>query len=677
MTMTNTEKIKRIEELTDELNATSILYDKGFPVISDKEWDEKYFELKQLEEEIAETKSNSPTQSIPFVFVTELKKVSHNHPMLSLDKTKDLTTIKNFIGSKRWIAMAKMDGLTCSLHYINGELISAETRGNGIEGEDVTHNAMVISSIPKIINYKKELIVDGEIICTYKNFEKFSTSYKNPRNFASGSIRLLDSEECYKRNLTFVAWDVIKGFETEETLTDKIIKLRQYNFITVPLTICNSITPTIEDAVIFLKEHCSIKSYPIDGIVFKYDNIKEYNAAGRTDHHFKGGIAYKFYDETYSTKLKHIEWTMGRTGVLTPVAIFDPVEIEGSIVERASLHNVSIMKQTLGDCAYVDEPLKIYKANMIIPQVAEAGPKYNHDQVIAANKVPANDSPEFCPICNKPVEYIDNSGVITLICSNPACDGKLINRLDHFAGKKGLDIKGLSKSTFEKLIDWGWINNLQDIFTLKEHRKEWINKSGFGIASVDKILNAIEASRKTTMSKYISALGIPMIGKVAAEALEQKFLTYESFKETVTGSNKKELYNIPGIGEVMIDTILNYDFTEADFIFKNFIQIEQNIIKEEISSDLLKNMIFCITGKTRIYKNRDELANVIKSYGGKVTSSVTSKTTYLINDDINSKSSKNVTAKKLHIPIINEDEFLTLITPPNEKIEPSYLASAT
>ena len=674
MTMTNIEKIKRIEELTDELNATSILYDKGFPVISDKEWDKKYFELKQLEEEIAEAKSNSPTQSIPFTFVTELKKVSHNHPMLSLDKTKDLATVKNFIGNKKWIAMAKMDGLTCSLHYIDGNLVSAETRGNGIEGEDVTHNAMVIPSIPKSIHYKEELIVDGEIICTYKNFEEFSTSYKNPRNFASGSIRLLDAKECYDRKLTFIAWDVIKGFPEKDTLSSKIIELRQYNFLTVPLSIENDITPTIDKAIEVLKDHSKFQSYPIDGIVFKYDNIEEYNNAGRTDHHFKGGLAYKFYDETYDTKLRNIEWTIGRMGVLTPVAIYDDVNIEGTICNRASLHNLSVMNTLFHNTTpYVGQNIKVFKSNLIIPQIYSTEEYKIEDE----EEYQFLSPPIICPYCGERTKVKQDNESKILYCNNPNCAGKLINRLDHFAGKKGLDIKGLSKSTFEKLIDWGWINNLQDIFTLKEHRKEWINKSGFGIASVDKILNAIEASRKTTMSKYISALGIPMIGKVAAEALEQKFLTYESFKETVTGSNKKELYNIPGIGEVMIDTILNYDFTEADFIFKNFIQIEQNIVKEEISSDLLKNMIFCITGKTRVYKNRDELANVIKSYGGKVTSSVTSKTTYLINDDINSKSSKNVTAKKLHIPIINEDEFLTLITPPNEKTEPSYLASAT
>ena len=361
-----------IRSLIDELNRLTVLYDAGQSEISDKKWDELYFKLQEMEKETGIIYPDSPTQKIHFEKVSELKKVKHNHPMLSLDKTKDFDDIKKFVKGHSWIAMAKLDGLTCSLKYLNGKLVSAETRGNGVEGEDITHNAKVISSIPQEINYKDKLIIDGEIICTYEDFEPFKDTYKNPRNFASGSIRLLDSEECKKRHLTFVAWDVISHFATADELIEKFLScklnfINDLGFITVPKLVDEY--TSINEVVDLFKNDCL---YPIDGIVFKYDDINEYNAAGRTDHHFKGGLAYKFYDEIYETRLKYIQWTMGRTGVLTPVAVFDPIDIDGSTVERASLHNVSVMKEILGNCAYVGEPLQVAKMNQIIPQIINA-----------------------------------------------------------------------------------------------------------------------------------------------------------------------------------------------------------------------------------------------------------------------------------------------------------------
>ena len=367
------EQRQKMIHLICKLNQATVAYDEGHPLISDKEWDNMYFELSNLEKETGEVLPNSPVHSIFFETISELKKVEHNHPMLSLNKTKDLKVVESFLKRHDWIAMAKMDGLTCSLKYIDGKLVSAETRGNGIIGEDITHNAMVIPSIPKSINYdKSELIIDGEIICTYKDFEPFAKEYKNPRNFASGSIRLLNSEECFKRNLTFVAWDVIKGGKYEY-LSNNLSNLRTYGFEIVPMFINDKGNNTpLEDYINSIKQMSELMSYPIDGVVFKYDTIKEYNDAGRTDHHFKGGLAYKFYDETYDTKLRNIEWTMGRTGQLTPVAIFEPVKIKGSIVSKASLHNISIMKQTLGEKPYIGQKIKVAKMNEIIPQIIEA-----------------------------------------------------------------------------------------------------------------------------------------------------------------------------------------------------------------------------------------------------------------------------------------------------------------
>ena len=372
------DKKDRMIWLVEQMNEATEAYEKGEPYLTDSQWDEWYYELKNIEKELGYTLPNSPTQTIIYKKVSELKKVKHNHPMLSLDKTKNIKDIKSFIKEKQWIAMAKMDGLTCSLTYKEGKLVKAETRGNGIEGEDITHNAMIIPSIPNQISSERgdELIVDGEIICTYKDFEPFSNTYKNPRNFASGSIRLLDSKECRKRNLTFVAWDVIYNnsiynCESFHTLNSKLYFLKQLKFKVTPY-FWGDYVDDIESIIDLIKEKSDANSYPIDGVVFKYDNIAEYEAAGRTDHHFKGGLAYKFYDETYSTRLRHIDWTMGRTGVLTPVAVFDPIEIEGSEVSRASLHNVSIMKEILGDCAYVGEPLEVAKMNQIIPQIIKA-----------------------------------------------------------------------------------------------------------------------------------------------------------------------------------------------------------------------------------------------------------------------------------------------------------------
>ena len=662
------DKINKIENLVYILNEATNEYEEGHSPFSDKEWDDMYFELLELEKETGYISIDSPTHRIHFETVSELKKVKHNHPMLSLDKTKDLADVESFLKGHDWIAMAKMDGLTCSLRYINGRLVSAETRGNGMVGEDITHNAMVIPSIPKKIDYKDELIVDGEIICTYKDFEKFKNIYKNPRNFAAGSIRLLDSKECHKRHLTFVAWDIIKGFETEETLTDKIIKLRQYNFITVPLTICNSITPTIKDAVIFLKKQCSIESYPIDGIVFKYNDIKEYNAAGRTDHHFKGGLAYKFYDEIYETEVKDIEWTMGRTGQLTPVLIYNDIDINGTTCNRASLHNISVMTELMGG-AYPGQRVFIYKANEIIPQVESA-------QTNNPNHIPMIEIPKVCPYCGEPTEIRKDNDSEVLYCTNINCNTRLINRLDHFCGKKGLDIKGLSKATLEKLINWEWVNSITDIFKLYSHQSEWIKKPGFGQASVSKIINAIEEAKTCSFDKYLCALGIPLIGRVASKSLMKTFNDYKTFRTAIEEDDEK-LYQIDGIGEVMINTLLHFDYTEADYIFNKYIHEEKAAAAPSSNDTILKDKVFCITGKLSNWKNRDELKTFIESNGGKVTGSVTSKTSYLINNDTSSKTAKNLTAIKLNVPIINEDEFLTLVTPPSKNIEPSYLNSAT
>ena len=361
-------KAEKIQELIKNLNHYTALYDAGTPDISDEEWDKMYFELKELEKETGLIYPNSPTHNIIYTTVNNLKKSKHNHKMLSLDKTKSIDEIESFLGDKDFVAMAKMDGLTCSLTYFNGELIKAETRGNGLIGEDITHNAMVIPSIPKKISNLNETIVDGEVICTYKNFEPFSGQYKNPRNFASGSIRLLNSKECAARNLTFIAWDLIKGdIENNNSFKRRLITLAQLGFEVVPW-----VQENLAYAVKDIQDVCKQEGYPIDGLVFKFNNISYGNSLGETDHHFKNAIAYKFYDEEFETRLLNIEYTMGRTGILTPVAVFEPVDDGDSIIERASLHNLNIMKETLGDCPHKGQKIWVCKQNAIIPQVVRA-----------------------------------------------------------------------------------------------------------------------------------------------------------------------------------------------------------------------------------------------------------------------------------------------------------------
>ena len=634
-------ELSKIKELVEKLNYYTKLYDEGRPEISDKEWDDMYFELQKLERESGIYLEDSPTQRVNFQVINKLNKVEHNHPMLSLDKTKDTNEIQKFIYNNDYIAMAKMDGLTCSLKYANGKLVSAETRGNGLVGEDILHNALQVKNIPKRIDFQDELVVDGEIICTYENFKEFESEYKNPRNFASGSIRLLDSKESSMRRLSFIAWDCITGLEDIEKLSTKLLKLNILGFTVVPFMAGEY---SIDDTISTIQSIAQEAGYPIDGIVYKYDIVSEYEAAGKTDHHFKGGLAYKFYDEEYETTLRDVEWTMGRTGVLTPVALLEPINIDGSEVSRASLHNISIMDE-LG-IRYQDTKVMVYKANMIIPQISRVLPY--EGEIASLINIPA-----VCPICGEPTIIKGENGVRVLYCSNPSCEGKLINRLDHFFGKKGLDAKGLSKATFEKLIDWGWVESIKDVFKLQEHKKEWEKMQGFGEKSVEKILQAIEDCKSCSLEAVISAAGIPLIGRTVGKDLSKRFGSYTEFREAVESGF--DFTSFGGYGWEMHKAISDFDYSELDYIVDNYLQIKEN--KKEENELKLKDLTFCVTGKVHIWKNRDSLSALIESLGGKVTGSVSKNTNYLINNDINSTSAKNKKAQELGIPILSEEDF--------------------
>ena len=634
-----------IRPLIDKLNYYTKMYDEGHPEISDREWDDMYFQLQSAERFYNVYYEDSPTQRVNYQVVNELNKVEHNHKMLSLDKTKDTDVVSSFIGSQPYLAMLKMDGLTCSLRYIGGKLVSAETRGNGLVGEDILHNALVVKNIPNKIDYTEELIIDGEIICKYSDFEKFSNEYANPRNFASGSIRLLDSAECAKRNLSFVAWEVIKGLE-DNSFSKKLNSLSSLGFTVVD----NVITKNYEEDIKLLKYFAEQKGYPIDGIVFKFDDVEYGKSLGETGHHFKNAIAYKFYDEEYETTLLDIEWTMGRTGVLTPVAILNPIDIEGTEVSRASLHNISIMEELLKYAPFKGQKVYVYKANMIIPQISRSEELFM-DTIV--DKFEYIHIPETCPICGGATKIVQENESKILMCDNPQCEGKLVNRIEHFFGKKGLDAKGISKATIEKLISWGWVESITDVFELSKHAKEWKNIQGFGEKSVTNILESIERSKSCALESIISAAGIPLIGRTVARDLAKRFNTYEDFRDAIR--NGFDFTKFDGYGYEMHKAISTFNYTELDNIVEKYLTIEKN--NDIINVEKLKDLTFCITGKVHIWKNRDELSAEIEKLGGKVTGSVSKNTNYLINNDVNSTSAKNNKAKELGIQIISEEDF--------------------
>ena len=649
----------KIKFLVRYLNECTKAYDEGHPKITDEEWDNKYFELQELEKETGLILSNSPTQSISYEIVNALNKVEHSHKMLSLEKTKSVDEVSAFVGKKDFLVMCKMDGLTCSLTYRNGELVSAETRGNGLVGEDIVHNARVLPSIPHKIPYMDELVIDGEIICTYTDFEKFSSDYKNPRNFAAGSIRLLDSKECVSRNLTFVAWDVLTPMMfdngTEYKLSQKLNYLIPFGFTVVPYATGPAFyaNDTEVEMDMFIEQVTQMAQgygYPIDGAVIKFNDCAYGRSLGETTHHFKNALAYKFYDETYWSRLLDIEWTMGRTGVLTPVAIFEPIDVDGSTVERASLHNCSIMSELFGPLGpHKYQEVEVFKANMIIPQIKSV----KQTDLYEENTI---HDPTTCPVCGGEVVYKSVVDSVSLACTNPACPGKLINRLDHFCGKKGLDMKGISKATLEKLIDWGWVSDFTDIFELSIRRGEWVQKPGFGAKSVEKVLNAINTGANCELHQFIAALGIPLIGSTASKELAKHFETWEKFVEAAEGGFA--FYTLPNFGSEMHNSIVEFNYAEARLLADHYIHFNVPEVAPAPVGESLAGKTFVITGKLTHFKNRDEIKARIEALGGKVTGSVSKNTNFLINNDVNSTSSKNATAKSLGIPILSESDFI-------------------
>ena len=657
----------KMRDLIDKLNYYTKLYDEGHPTISDKEWDDMYFQLQELEKEFGVVLANSPTIKVDYFVLNQLNKVEHNHPMLSLAKTKSEEDVVNFLKGYDAIAMAKMDGLTCSLRYLNGTLISAETRGNGIVGEDITHNILFVKGIPAEIPIKDEVVVDGEVICTYEDFNKYSTDFANPRNFAAGSIRLLSNKECASRDLTFITWDCIKGLDNCQKLSDKLFELNKLGFLFVPyLPLLKDMIDIdhIKHSIILLKDNAKEFSYPIDGIVFKYDDCVYYQSLGYTGHHFRGGLAFKFYDEEYETILRDIEWSMGKTGQLTPVAIFDQVDDGESIITRASLHNINIMEQLFDKCPHVGDKIYVCKMNQIIPQIVRVEKsKKAYTNYEYLNRTPLL-IPTHCPYCGGETTIKDDF----LYCTNKQCSGMLINRLDHFCGKKGLDIKGLSKATLQKLINWEWVNSISDIFKLYHHKEEWYKKDGFGIKSVDNILTTVEErSTNCELSSFICALSIPLIGSSYAKEIAKQCKDWTHFMECVD-NHMGQTYDFTqwdGFGFETDKALHNFDYTEANYLIDNgYITLKNSLYKtsENINNNTeITGKIFCVTGKLNIFNNRDELIKAVEVAGGRVASSISKKTDYLVTNDTESGSSKNIKARQLNIPIIDEKSLIDML----------------
>lgn len=656
------EKISRIKELIKELNKhRDAYYNDSRPMISDVEYDNMFDELQNLEKETGIIMSNSPTQTVGYEVKSELKKIKHPHPMLSLDKTKSEDDLIKFAGDEDCILSLKMDGLTVLLTYVDGKLAKAETRGNGEIGEDITHNAKVFENIPLTIDCKDHFEIEGEAIITYNDFEKINESlpkdkkYKNPRNLVSGSVRQMDSSIAAKRHIKFIAWKV--PLMEENNLSNSFLYRLNYarclGFEVVPfLTYTNNDKETLSLIIESLKNGANVNSYPIDGLVLALNDIQYGESLGMTGHHPKHSIAFKFYDEEVETTLLDIEWSMGKSGQLTPVAIFESVELDGTTVSRASIHNVSILTKL---DLQVGDTITVYKSNQIIPQIRENLSAKNRESSYI-------QIPSYCPVCGHQTEIIKDNDTEILMCANPSCKGKLLGRLSHFVSKKGMDIDGLSDETLKKFIELGWAKNISDIYNLPTHFNELSKMNGFGKKSVVKLQTSIEQSKTTDLQHFIAALSIPNIGTSQSKELCKTFKTWDDF--SAAGFGNYDFSQLEGFGAVLNSNI----HTWFDTMYKEdqIDQLARNITFTEnensISTEILKGKTFVITGSLEHYKNREELKSVIERNGGKVSGSISKNTFALINNNINSTSSKNKKANSLGVQIISEEDFIQLIS---------------
>ncbi|MGI6006702.1 MAG: NAD-dependent DNA ligase LigA [Ruminococcus sp.] len=644
---------ERMKELAAKLNeASKAYYQEDREVMSNLEYDRLYDELKKLEEETQVVLAGSPTLSVGYEAVDELPKETHERPMLSLDKTKDKEELKNFIGNQKTLLSWKFDGLTIVLTYRGGELVKAVTRGNGTVGEVVTNNARVFVNLPLRIPYRGELILRGEALITYSDFEEINRTipetearYKNPRNLCSGSVRQLDNRVTARRKVRFYAFGLVKadGVDFDNSHQKQMEWLETQGFEVVPYHVVTA--EDVDREIAWFEAQIVNNDFPSDGLVALYDDIAYGEALGSTSKFPRNSYAFKWADETRQTKLIRIEWSPSRTGLINPVAVFEPVELEGTTVSRASVHNISILKELeLG----VGDEISVYKANMIIPQIAEN-----------LTKSGFKDLPDTCPACGQRTEIQKDREVEVLFCPNPECPAKAIKAFTLFVSRDALNIDGLSEATLEKWIGKGFLKDFGDIFELDRYREEIINMDGFGEKSYENIMESIEKARHTTLPRLIYGLGIPNVGAANARLICSHF-GYDL--DRLMQAPQEELCDIDGVGGVIAQAFVRYFSEEKNR--KTIEHLRRHLLlekPEEESLQPLAGKTFVITGNVHHYENRSQLKEEIEKYGGKVTGSVSSKTDYLINNDKTSASTKNQKAQKLGISVISEEDFLKML----------------
>ena len=644
--------LQRMKELVEKLDqAAKTYYQEDREIMSNQEYDSLYDQLEQLEKETGTVLTNSPTVRVGYEAVNELPKEEHPSPMLSLDKTKDREVLRGFIGNHKCLLSWKLDGLTIVLTYENGELVKAVTRGNGIVGEVITNNARVFKNIPLRIPYKGQLVLRGEAIITYSEFERINETigdadakYKNPRNLCSGSVRQLNNEITAKRNVRFYAFALVSAQDVDfsNSREQQFIWLKKQGFEVVEYKVVTS--ENLDEAMDYFSKAIVNNDFPSDGLVVTYDDIAYGESLGSTAKFPRNSFAFKWADEMRETRLVDMEWSPSRTGLINPVAIFEPVELEGTTVSRASVHNISIVKELqLG----IGDTIKVYKANMIIPQIAE-------NLTRSGNLV----IPDKCPVCGREARIRKENDVETLYCMNPDCVAKKIKSFSLFTSRDAMNIDGLSEATLEKFIAMGFIHNFGDIFEIGRYKDQIVEMEGFGQKSFDNLMVSLEKAKETTLAKVIYSLGITGIGLANAKVICKYF---DDDIEKIRYAEEEEISSIEGIGPVIAGSLADY-FKSAENNQKlDHLLSHLHLVHEETSAEqVFAGKTFVITGSVEHFSNRSEAKEFIEARGGKVTGSVTKKTDYLINNDKTSASSKNKKAQELGIPILSEEDFLEL-----------------
>ena len=643
----------RMKELIDILNkAASVYYQGKDEIMSNFEYDRMYDELSALEKESGLVLAGSPTQKVGYEVLSELPKQTHPSPMLSLDKTKQVDELSSWLGGKEGILSWKMDGLTVVLTYENGELLNAVTRGNGVVGEVITNNAKVFKNLPVNIPFKGRMVLRGEAIITYSEFKKINAllseeeQYKNPRNLCSGSVRQLNNEITAKRNVELYAFTLVEaeGVDFKNSQQNKMEFMKEQGFQTVEYKVVTA--KNIYETVEWFSEKVKTNDFPSDGLVLLYDDISYGESLGSTAKFPRNDIAFKWADETAKTKLTEVEWSASRTGLINPVAIFEPVELEGTTVSRASVHNISIVKELkLG----IGDTIEVYKANMIIPQIAQNLTKSGSLAI-----------PDKCPVCGEKTSIHKENDVEVLFCENPDCLAKKIKSISLFVSRDAMNIDGMSEATIEKFISKGFLHELADLFKLNRYKDEIISTDGFGEKSYEKLVKAAETAKITTTAKFIYSLGIANIGLSNAKMVCKAF---SNDLEKIRHASIDELVEIDGVGEIIAESFVKFFANENNnHMVDDLLDIVTLEDEENDNANDMEGMNFVITGSVNHFSNRSEVKELIEGRGGKVTGSVTSKTKYLINNDSTSNSSKNKKAKELGVQIITEDEFIDMFS---------------